>query len=85
MPRKQRVIYDKTRNLFWKATHDPHRIKEGYSGWEKGPKKASKYSMSESDTIAIEGILGYLAIGFPNSEFEVHTYEVIPAQFKKVD
>jgi len=30
MARKQRVIYNKTENLFWKATHDPHMIEKGY-------------------------------------------------------
>lgn len=84
MARKQRVIYNKTENLFWKATHDPHMIEKGYCDFVKNPSQASKYSTSESDTIAIESILSRLAIGFPSDQFEVHTYEVIPKQLKRI-
>ena len=85
MARKQRVIYNKTENLYWKATHDPHMIEKGYSDFVKNPSKASKYSTSESDTIAIESILNRLAIGFSGDQFDVHTFEIIPKQLKRVE
>ena len=85
MARKQRVIYNKTENLFWKATHTPRMIEEGYCDFVKNPDKASKYSMNEGCSEAIKDILNHLAIGFPSDQFEVHTYEVIPKQFKRVE
>jgi len=39
--------------------------------------------MSEGCSEAIKGILNHLAIGFPSDQFEVHTYEVVPRQFKR--
>ena len=79
------MIYNVTSNVYWKSGCEPYELESGRSYWGKTPNKGSRYSMSEGDSEAIQSILNRLAIGFPNDQFEVHTFEVIPQQFKKVE
>jgi len=84
MARKQKTILNKTRNIFWRAAYCLWQIEDGHSCWEGTVDKATKFSMSSLDADALQVILTSLAKGFPDNEFEIRTFEVIPKQFKEV-
>ena len=52
--------------------------------WVAKLKDAFKYSMSDMDTPLVEMSLKNLATIHPDKTFEVHTYELIPKQYKRI-
>jgi len=79
MARQVKAIYNKTRGKYWRdlSVFDHMR-------WVPSIKTALKFNLpKEDDYMTIQ--LGFVKDEYPNDELEIHSYEVIPKQYKKVD